>query len=192
MKSDKKIILASTSPRRKAVLERMGLKFDVCPSNFEEKLETNKFTYEAIENLALGKAKDVKEKFKNEKDVLIISADTVVVLEDEILCKPKDKNHAYSMLKSLSGKTHFVVTCICVLKSDSDDVNVLPTTTYVTFNQLTDEMINDYIEKFKPLDKAGAYGIQELPEGFVSSFEGDMENVIGLSSKSLTTLLNQC
>ncbi len=190
MSDERKIILASNSPRRKNILKNMGLIFDVCPSNFEEKLKTNKFEYKTIENLAFGKANDVKEKYLNEKNVVIISADTVVVLDNEILGKPKDKKHAYNMLKSLSGKTHFVVTSICVLKSDSEKVNIQSTTTYVTFNLLSDEMINNYIEKFNPLDKAGAYGIQELPDGFVSSVDGDIENVIGLSSKSLISILN--
>ena len=127
--------------------------------------------------------------FKDNKDALVIGSDTIVKINNEVLGKPKDENHAYNMLKSLSGKTHFVVTSICVLKSDSEEVNVLSTTTNVTFNSLSDEMINNYIENFHPLDKAGAYGIQELPENFVHSVDGDIENVIGLSSNSLKSLL---
>ena len=94
------------------------------------------------------------------------------------------------MLKTLSGKTHFVVTSIVVINSQSGEVRKNSTTSYVTFENLTDEQINYYIDKFKPFDKAGSYGIQEMPNGYIKSYTGDLENIIGLSSKALLELLN--
>ena len=94
------------------------------------------------------------------------------------------------MLKMLSGNTHFVVTAIAVIKTPSLDYKVKSTVTYVTFEDLSDNQIEFYIENFKPFDKAGAYGIQELPDGFVKKVDGDLDNVIGLSAKTILELLN--
>ena len=183
-----KIVLASSSPRRASILKRIKIEVEIMPSPYIEKHTTTAFSYEYIESLAYNKAKAVVPLVKEPS--LIIGADTVVVLDNEILGKPHTKENACKMLKTLSGKTHFVVTSIVVINSQSGEVRKNSTTSYVTFENLTDEQINYYIDKFKPFDKAGSYGIQEMPNGYIKSYTGDLENIIGLSSKALLELLN--
>lgn len=183
----KKIVLASGSPRRKEIFKTLDIDFEVIPSSYEEKLENNVFSYQKIENLAYNKALFVAKTIK--EDALVVGADTVVVLNNNILGKPKDKTDAFNMLKSLSGKEHFVVTSICVLETPSLRKKINSTTSYVEFEILSDDMINSYIDKFKPFDKAGAYGIQELPQGFIKNVGGSFENIIGLCPKSLEKIL---
>ena len=185
----KKIILASGSPRRRDILTKAGLEFEIIPSEYEEVLDNHIFTAEKIEKLAFNKANDVAQKIK--EPALVIGADTVVVLKDTILTKPEDEADAYNMLKSLSNVEHKVVTGICVTDTTSGKSTITHVTTKVRFEDLTDEMINYYIENFKPLDKAGAYGIQELPDGFVKYVDGSLENVIGLCSKKVMEILSQ-
>lgn len=183
-----KIILASSSPRRADILKKIKLQFEIMPSPYIEEHTTTVFSYEFIENLAYNKAFAVAKLQKEPS--LVIGADTVVVLDNEILGKPEGKEEAYNMLKRLSGKTHFVVTSIVVINSSNGEFKKNSTTSYVTFEELTDEQINYYIENFKPFDKAGAYGIQEMPDGYIKSYTGDLENIIGLSSKALNELLS--
>lgn len=187
----KKIILASGSPRRREILEKMGLEFEIIPSDYEEVFETLEFSYEKIEELAYNKAKSVTEKIvlTIANYPLILSADTVVVLDNQILCKPQDEDDAIAMLKSLSGRRHFVVTSICLIDSETSEHKVISTTSYVAFNDLPEELIISYVKKFKPLDKAGSYGIQELPEGFIKNIEGSLENIVGLCPLEVTKLL---
>ena len=183
-----KIVLASSSPRRADIMKRTKLNFEIMPSPYIEEHTTTVFSYEFIENLAYNKAFAVAKLQKEPS--LVIGADTVVVLDNEILGKPEGKEEAYNMLKRLSGKTHFVVTSIVVINSSNGEFKKNSTTSYVTFEELTDEQINYYIENFKPFDKAGAYGIQEMPDGYIKSYTGDLENIIGLSSKALNELLS--
>lgn len=185
----KRIILASGSPRRKQILSDMGLNFEVVKSPFVEEFDHSHFTYQEIERLAFGKARAVADEIKS--DVLVIGADTVVVLDDKVLGKPKDFNKAKIMLEMLSGKKHFVVTSICVIDTNSNTTKIESTTSYVEFNKLSEEMIESYINDFKPFDKAGSYGIQELPSGFVKNVDGSFDNIIGLSSESLSKLLQE-
>lgn len=182
------IILASGSPRRKQILSDMGLNFEIIKSPFEEEFDHEHFTYEAIENLAYGKAKAVCDLLTDES--LVIGADTVVVLSDKVLGKPKDFDDAKLMLNQLSGKRHFVVTSICVINSKTKIFNVNSTTSYVEFNDLSDNLIEDYINNFAPYDKAGSYGIQELPDDFVKNIDGSFENIIGLCPIALKELLD--
>lgn len=184
---EKKIILASTSPRRKDILKKMGLEFKIVPSSYEEILENDDFEYEKIEVLAYHKALAVAKLIKN--PALVIGADTVVVLENRILGKPKDEKDAKMMLKSLSGKIHFVVTSLCLIDTETKKEKISSVTSYVEFDNLSEIIINNYVETFKPLDKAGAYGIQELPEGFIKKIEGSRENIIGLCSNELAKML---
>ena len=182
-----KIILASSSPRRADILRKAKIEVRIMPSPYVEDHTTTAFSYEFIENLAYNKAKAVIPLVKEPS--LIIGADTVVVLDGEILGKPHNAQNAFKMLKSLSGKTHFVVTSIAVINSETGDYKINSTTSYVTFEDLSDEKINYYIENFKPFDKAGSYGIQEMRDGYIKSYTGDLENIIGISSKSLSELL---
>lgn len=179
----KRIILASSSPRRRAILEKMGFKFEIITSDYDEFLENDIFTYEKIENLAYNKAKAVFNTIDLTTETeypLIISADTVVVLDKKILGKPHDKDDAIKMLKELSGEKHFVVTSICVINTQTNEKNIVSETSFVEFEHLSNELIKFYVEKYKPLDKAGSYGIQELPEGFIKEVSGSFENIIGL------------
>ena len=182
-----KLILASGSPRRKQIISDMGLNFEVIKSPFEEEFDHEHFTYEAIEKLAYGKAEAVCNLLTDE--YLVIGADTVVVLNDKVLGKPNDFDDAKSMLEQLSGKKHFVVTSICVMNSKTNIFKISSTTSYVEFNVLSDNLIVDYINNFKPYDKAGSYGIQELPKAFVKNIDGSFENIIGLCPIALKELL---
>ena len=184
-----KLILASNSPRRKKILTDLGLDFEVVPSNYDEKLSDDIFSYEKIEDLATQKCLDVVR--RSDKFSLVIAADTVVVLHNHILGKPHSKAEAYKMLKELSGATHSVVTSICGINTRTNRAALLSTTSYVRFKELTDEMINYYIDEFNPLDKAGSYGIQELPDGFLDKYEGSFENIVGLAPESVEAVLKQ-
>ena len=184
-----KLILASNSPRRKKILTDLGLDFEVIPSNYDEKLSTDTFSYEIIEELATKKALDVVRRVG--KDELVIGADTVVILHNKILGKPHSKEEAFKMLRELSGNTHSVVTAICGINTKTNRAALLSTTSYVRFKELTDEMIHYYIDNFTPLDKAGSYGIQERPPNFLDKYEGSFENIIGLSPESVTAVLEQ-
>ena len=184
-----KIILASNSPRRKKILTDLGLDFTVIPSNYEEKLDTDIFSYDLIEDLATQKACDVVRRVGN--DEIVLGADTVVVLHNKILGKPKDKEDACRMLRELSAQTHMVVTSLCGINTKTNRAALLSTTSYVRFKELSDELINYYIEEFRPLDKAGSYGIQELPDGILDKYEGSFENIVGLDSNAVVSVLNQ-
>ena len=185
----KKLFLASKSPRRKAILEKAGIKFSIINSDYDEELNDKHFSYEKIETLAKNKAFGALNNIKEASFVL--SADTVVVLDNHILTKPTDFDDALIILKSLSGKEHQVVTSLCLLDFETRKYILKSTTTKVEFNNLTEQMITNYIDNYKPFDKAGAYGIQELPAGFVKQVKGDKENVIGLSSKSVISAIRQ-
>lgn len=177
-----KNILASSSPRRAEILKDKYT-FEVVPSPYEEIHTTTVFSYAYVENLAYNKAKAVVPLVKG--DCNIIGADTVVVLDDKILEKPQDSEDAKRMLKSLSARGHKVVTSIALINTTTGKSVIKSTTSTVEFNELTDEMIDFYINNYKPLDKAGAYGIQELPEGYVRSYSGSLENIIGICPQAL-------
>ncbi len=126
-----------------------------------------------------------------DKNKIVIGADTVVVLHNKILGKPHSKEEAFKMLRELSGQTHSVVTSICGINTKTNRAALLSTTSYVRFQKLSDEQINYYIDTFNPLDKAGSYGIQELPQGFLDKYEGSFENIVGLSPEAVTAVLEQ-
>jgi len=181
------IILASNSPRRKQILKEMKLEFEVIPSNYDEKLETDTFSYDLIEDLATQKALDVVKRVDNDK--IVLGADTVVVLHNKILGKPHTTENAYKMLKALSGQTHSVVTSVCGINTKTNRAALLSTTSYVRFCSLTDEQIEFYIKNYNPIDKAGSYGIQELPSGYIDKYEGSFENIIGLDPEAVKSIL---
>lgn len=183
-----KIILASSSPRRADILKKHNIEFKIIPSPYVEDHSRTDFSYDFIENLAYNKAKAVVP-LVNEQS-LIVGADTIVVLDGKILGKPNGYDGAFEMLKNLSGKTHHVVTAIVVMDSDTQNYKKQSTTSEVTFENLTDEQIKYYIDNFKPFDKAGSYGIQEMPKGYIKSYTGDLENIIGISSKTLLEMLS--
>ena len=174
-----KIVLASQSPRRKNLLTQLGLKFEVIPSNTEE-IITSDNPVSIVEELSAQKSLEVSKVIDN---AFIIGADTIVVFENEILGKPVDKSDAFNMLSLLSNQTHSVFTGVSVVKKNDGKIlahHQFVVETKVTFSALTESEIDAYIETGSPMDKAGAYGIQDdWGAVFVKEVEGDFYNVVG-------------
>lgn len=186
---NKKIILASASPRRKELLKTMGLEFESIPSQVEENIETESFSTELIEELALEKAEDIARKINF--PAIIIGADTVVVINRHILGKPKDETDAFNMLKMLSGNTHQVISAIAVIDTETGNILKDSVISDVTFKDISDEEINAYIRTGEPSDKAGAYAIQGYAGMFVKSINGCYSNIVGISTFKLAEMLNK-
>ena len=185
----KNFILASTSPRRQELLENLGLFFATAAPDYDENISNKSFNYELIEEIAKSKGESVAKKVNN--PAVIISADTVVIYDDIVLGKPKDFDNAFKMLKLLNGKTHKVVTSICLIDNEKNKTIVKSETSEVTFNLLNDEDIKNYIYDFQPYDKAGSYGIQELPEKFIKEIKGEYDNIVGLPTKTLINMITE-
>ncbi|MEI6577853.1 MAG: Maf family protein [Eubacteriales bacterium] len=168
------IILASSSPRRQELLKTAGIDFEVCPAQGEEFLDPALPPADAAIEVARQKAQEVAKKYPLD---CVIGADTIVVLNNIILGKPRDKADAVLMLSLLSGKEHVVYTGVCIIKNGEE--NCFAEATKVSFYKLTKEEINNYVESGEPMDKAGAYGIQGLGCMLVKGIEGDYFNVMG-------------
>lgn len=173
----KTIILASASPRRKELLERIGLKFKIVKSNFEEKLNPKVDFHTLSKKLSLGKAEAVAENFKNS---IVIAADTFVVLGKEIFGKPKDKEHAKKMLKKLCGKMHLVITGFTIIDTKTQKQISKSVESKVYMRKLSQKEIEDYIKTKEPFGKAGAYAVQEKGSVLIEKIEGDYFNIVGL------------
>ncbi len=169
-----KIVLASKSPRRSEILKNAGIDFTVRVANADETIPDGIKPQDAVVFLAARKAMAVEKG----EDELILGADTVVVLQDKILGKPKDRDDAYNMLKSLSGRVHSVFTGVCAIGNGIS--MTFAEETKVEFMPLTDEEIYTYIDTNECYDKAGAYGIQGLASKFIRGIKGDYFNVVGL------------
>ena len=185
-----KIILASASERRQELLSRLIKKFDIIVSDFDE----SKVLFEGsidryVKNVALGKALDIKNKLN--EDAIIISADTIVTLEDKILGKPKDEEDAFKILKSLQGRKHSVYSGIVVINTARNAIKQESLATEVTFSKISDDEILKYIKTGEPLDKAGAYGIQGIGGIFVEEIKGCYYNVVGLPLNKLKFMLKE-
>lgn len=178
------IILASQSPRRKELLKLLGHPFTVQVASVDETMEDLPVE-QAVAALSRRKATAIEAG----KDRIVIGADTVVVLEKTVLGKPKDEEEAARMLRSLSGRTHQVMTGVCVMRG----TQVLTHTeiTQVKFRVLTEAEIRDYVATKEPMDKAGAYGIQGGAARFVESIVGDYYNVVGLPVCRLGLMLDR-
>ena len=168
-----RFLLASNSPRRKELLLKLVPAFEVVPSRFEEIAKEGESGKARCLRFAEGKAREVFSRFP---DAAVLGADTVVCLDGAILGKPKDEADAFEMLRLLSGKTHSVYTGVCFVTPEGERSGVEETC--VTFRSLSDEEILSYIKTGSPLDKAGAYGIQD--SGFAASCDGSYSNVVGL------------
>ena len=179
-----KIILASKSPRRQELLKTITEDFICIPSEAEEIIPDNIETEEVSTYLATLKATDI---YSSNKDSIVIGCDTVVINDNKILGKPIDLEDAFNMIKSLSGKTHKVITGCCIIYNEKE--YTFKSVTEVEFYQLTDEEINQYISTDEPYDKAGAYGIQGRASLFVKSIKGDYFNVVGLPISLLSRKL---
>lgn len=176
------LILASQSPRRSAILKELGYDFYVIPSLSKEVFDPSLPLDEALEQVAYEKARYVQK--KHEKSI-ILSADTIVVMNGKILGKPESLEQAKEFLKSYSNSYHLVKTGVCILTPEVEYSFV--ETTKVYFKELTDEQIDAYVSLKTCLDKAGAYGIQECE--FVDHIEGSYSNVVGLPSEKVDEIL---
>lgn len=182
------IILASASPRRKEILENVNVKFTVVASNIDEVILDNEPPKELVMRLAFEKCMDVAK--KNE-DALVIGADTIVVMDDQILGKPKNEEDAYNMIELLSNKKHQVITGISLINLSLDKKVIDYVVSEVTFKDLSKETIRDYINTKESLDKAGAYGIQGYGSLLVESISGDYFNIVGLPISRISDLLKE-
>lgn len=185
-----KFVLASKSPRRRELLGNMGLKFDIMESTVDESIiskDTDPKIY--VQELAMLKSSSVASALG--EGYLVIGADTVVVKDDEIIGKPKSFDHAFEMLKSFSGTSHKVYSGISVTDSTSGKTVTDYCETEVFFSDMTDDEIKNYVDTYKPLDKAGSYGIQEFASVFIEKIHGDFFNVVGLPVSKLYKLLKK-
>ena len=183
------LILASKSPRRQELLAQMGLTdFEIHPAVGEELAEPGLTPPELVQALALHKAREVAEKFAQPDD-LIIGADTIVVLDGQVLGKPHNEAHALEMLTALAGREHHVYTGVAVLQDGRELVQAEDTA--VWFRDASEAELNRYIGTGEPMDKAGAYGIQGRGGLLVSRIEGDYTNVVGLPIVRLASMLAQ-
>ncbi len=181
-----KIVLASQSPRRRELFTRLGYPFSTDSADIDETLDLNLSVQDAVEALALRKAKAVEEKHP---ESIIVTADTVVVLNEKIYGKAADFDEAFTMLKELSGHTHQVMTSLCLMYKDKH--HTFTSITDVEFYELEDENIKSYIETGEAYDKAGAYGIQDLGSLFIKGIKGDYYTVMGLPVALLKRELDQ-
>jgi septum formation protein len=191
------LVLASASPRRQQLLENAGIAFVARPTNIPEVPRTGEAPRAFAERLAKEKAFVV---FQRGSGDFVLGADTVVVVDAQILGKPKDVEDAARMLRLLSGRTHDVVTGICLFSPRLDDAGSKPSAvipdvqselTVVTMESLADEDIRSYIATGEPMDKAGSYAIQGIASRWISRIEGDYSNVVGLPVSRVYRMLKQ-
>jgi len=187
----KQLILASQSPRRKMLLNQIGVNFETYPSNVDEKFTESIEPEDYVRSLSERKAFSVKEELgaNGRNSFVVLAADTIVVLEGLILGQPADERQAFDMLKKLSGNWHEVMTGVCMLDGDEDKKLTCVETTKVKIRKLTCGEIWRYIETREPLDKAGAYGIQGIGALLVEKIEGCYYNVVGLPLYSVSVML---
>jgi nucleoside triphosphate pyrophosphatase len=185
-----KLILASSSPRRAEILRDAGILFEVRPAHAEERPALEESPEEMVVRLAEAKAGSVAREFAADGDtVIVLGADTVVVLDHHIFGKPGDAASARSMLQALSGRTHRVLTGICLVRMPDGATRTAVETTEVTLAPLTPEEMEEYIRSGEPLDKAGGYAIQGRAGCYITRIEGCYFNVVGLPLARLCVLL---
>ena len=183
------IVLASQSPRRSELLKQLGLNFVIKTSDVDESNSRGLKASELVQHLAFEKARVIAEDSSLNREAIVIGADTVVVRDGAILGKPRDKEDAFNMLKSLSGSWHEVMTGVAVIEKNSFRYDKIIEITRVKMKDLKDETINAYIDSGEPLDKAGAYGIQGLGAVLIDRIEGCYFNVVGLPISKLCDAL---
>lgn len=183
------IVLASQSPRRSELLKQLGLNFVVRTADIDESNSMGLKASELVGYLAFEKARVIAEDSSLNKASIVIGADTVVVRQGTILGKPGDREDAFSMLKSLSGSWHEVMTGVAIIDVNSLKYDKILEITRVKMKALTNATINAYIDSGEPLDKAGAYGIQGLGAVLIDRIEGCYFNVVGLPISKLSDIL---
>ena len=184
----KKIVLGSQSPRRSYLLEQMGLEFEIRTQDAEEIFPEAMHPEDVPAYLARLKAKELESTIQEEE--VLITADTVVIIDDKVVGKPTDAAHAFEMVKNLSNKVHKVVTGVTI--TDKKESISFSETTYVVFRRIADGDIKHYLHEYKPFDKAGAYGIQEwIGVIGIEKIDGCYYNVMGLPTSRLYLELNK-
>ena len=173
------IILASESPRRKELIKKITKEFTVIPANIDESV-LHIPACDLPGELSKLKAYDVFAKYPNDK---VLACDTVVIIDGQILGKPHSKEQAKEMLQKLSGRKHVVISGYTIISKEKEVTRTVRT--YVYFNKLSDELIDRYIATGSPMDKAGAYGIQDQEFDLVNHIEGSFDNVIGLPTEDI-------
>ena len=184
------IVLASASPRRKELLKEIVPDFEIIPSTADESAVGDTSPKNLVKHLAYIKAEEVALRKENEGK-MVIGSDTVVAYKGAVLGKPKDEADAFRMLKTLSGKKHAVYTGVCFIKSKDGKKScyVKAEKTLVYFNELSDEWIHSYIRGGSPMDKAGAYGIQD--GGLVKKIKGSYTNVVGFPLELVSKMMKK-
>jgi septum formation protein len=190
------LVLASASPRRQELLRNAGIPFSVCPANISEMPLAGESPRDCAERLAKEKARAT---LRQQPGKFVLGADTIVVVDGEILGKPRNQADAIRMLRLLSGRTHQVITGVCLAGSLRTGNQRLETgfedtrseTTKVTMTDLTDEEIQSYIATGEPMDKAGAYAIQGMASRWIPRIDGDYFNVVGLPVALVQTMLQE-
>jgi len=178
--SDRMFILASSSPRRQELMRNAGIPFAVQPADINETPLAGESPKDCAERLAREKALTV---FRSRPQDFVLGADTIVVVDDIILGKPRDPEDAARMLRLLRGRTHTVITGVCLVSPAARDAERLSSasqTTLVSMGSLSEDEIREYIATGEPMDKAGAYAIQGIASRWISRIEGDYGNVVGL------------
>lgn len=185
------IVLASASPRRQELLKDAGIEFIVRPANIDEVQHPGEGAAHFVERMALEKSRAVRAL---SPESVVLGADTIVVVDDQVLGKPSDPEDAVRMLRLLSGRQHFVTTGVCLTGADflsKDFEDVRSEKTVVHFRALTDAEIRDYAATGEPMDKAGAYAIQGGAAPWISKIEGDYSNVVGLPVDLVLRMLQE-
>jgi len=185
---DKRLVLASASPRRRELMDRFGVEYEVIPALGEETADSGLPPEELVRALARHKAREVDDRL-GDKNAVIVAADTVVEIDGEVLGKPGTPERAAEMLSRLSGRVHRVWSGVCVRCGGIERLHAEATA--VRFRPLTDGEIAAYVATGEPLDKAGAYGYQSLASLFVDRIEGDFFNVVGLPLCALGQMLRE-
>lgn len=177
-----KLVLASQSPRRRELLKGLDVEFSTCSVDADESFPADLKGADAVQYICKAKANAYKPLLDN--NTIAITADTVVILDDKIIGKPKSYEEAFSMIRSLSGRVHEVITAVCIFSREKE--SCFYSSTEVHFSEITDEEIKYYIDKYKPFDKAGSYGVQEWI-GYIGieKIVGSYFNVMGLPVKRL-------
>jgi septum formation protein len=184
----KRLILASTSPRRKELLASTGLEFEAVPSEYEEDMTLPMEPHELAKYLSRGKAEAVA---KTHKNAIVIGADTFVVYDGGVLGKPHTPEKAKEMLQRLNGTVHSIITGLTVIDSDTSKSVSQAIEAKIYFRDLSEKEIDDYIATGEPLDKAGAYAVQGLGKSLIEKTEGDYNAIVGLPTDVLLEVLKE-
>lgn len=182
----KRLILATNSSRRVALLKTLGYCFDIIPHNIQESIPRNVLPTDLVQNLAFMKANDVAERVNN---AIIVSADTLVFHKKNIIGKPKDARDAKRILSLLSNSKHSIFTGVCIIEMPSKKKLLRNEQTHITMKDISEEEIEAYIQSGEPMDKAGAYAIQGEGKKFIEEIDGSYSNVVGLPLELVLEML---